>query len=282
MKSHPRQYGSLSPLARKSARAPDTGALAGVDGSQQILNINIPSATMKKKKGAKDAGNEDAGSATYLGSGSPQLSMSAKQFEPARRNTEAKRSHRARNLSSVKGQTEQRKPKVKNKLERTRAGQRESKTKETEPVKRSFDLKDYRLDTLGTRLRKFDQVEETIRRYHQPPELVEPPHETSIERYYRLYVNDGPDSIKDAPLPQYTEKFKAQLAMTANKRHTQESLEMKHVTKEGYQKAVNDINRLLSLQDTLSLAERSQDARAVLHTHMKGCDCPLHGNKMME
>ena len=54
------------------------------------------------------------------------------------------------------------------------------------------------------------------------------------------------------------------------------------MTKDGYQKAIQDINKLSTVQDTLALAEHSADAKAVLHSHMKGCDCPHHQNKMIQ
>lgn len=59
-------------------------------------------------------------------------------------------------------------------------------------------------------------------------------------------------------------------------------MELRHVTKDGYQKAIQDINKLCTVQDTLALAERSEDAKAVLHSHMQGCDCPHHQNKMIQ
>ena len=83
----------------------------------------------------------------------------------------------------------------------------------------------------------------------------------------------GPDSHRGVEAHANTEKMKTQAAVNC-KRHRVEDLEgHEEPTKERYRKAVAQINKLDSVDDTLALAERSHDAKSVLHSQMADCDC---------
>lgn len=53
------------------------------------------------------------------------------------------------------------------------------------------------MSSLRSKLRKFDQVEDYVKVSLDAGQQERLPQESSMERYYRLYVSDGPDSIKN-------------------------------------------------------------------------------------
>lgn len=248
VKRRPKKLGgSLSPIARNSANASESINLDRLDEKgTTILNINIPNSSLKSMKESVETQDEEEHASTQK----PEKKKDDRRsptVEKVRISADSKPTKRSKSKDKDKdkdnAQKESKRPKIKPRLERNANRKHHSvkvtKSQKTQALqnniqKGSIEMNNTNMNDYKNRMKKYEQVEETIRMYNQPPEAQQqerPPPETSLDRYYRLYVHDGPDSIKNAPLPQYTEKFKAFLKMSSEKRHNLETYELKGITK---------------------------------------------------